>query len=76
MGEEVFHALRALLKSKGYYTGVGDEGGFAPNLSSNEEAMEVILEALHQAGYQPGYCILQALNDRICLTAYRRNETG
>jgi len=54
MGEEVFHALRALLKSKGYYTGVGDEGGFAPNLSSNEEAMEVILEAIHQAGYNPG----------------------
>lgn len=54
MGEEVFHALRALLKSKGYYTGVGDEGGFAPNLSSNEEAMEVILEAIHKAGYQPG----------------------
>ena len=54
MGEEVFHALRALLKSKGYYTGVGDEGGFAPNLSSNEEAMEVILEAIQNAGYRPG----------------------
>jgi enolase len=54
MGEEVFHALRSLLKSKGYYTGVGDEGGFAPNLSSNEEAMEVILEAIHKAGYTPG----------------------
>jgi len=54
MGEEVFHSLRTLLKSKGYYTGVGDEGGFAPNLSSNEEAMDVILEAIHKAGYQPG----------------------
>lgn len=54
MGEEVFHELRALLKSKGYYTGVGDEGGFAPNLSSNEEAMEVILEAICKAGYQAG----------------------
>ncbi|GAC1313657.1 MAG: phosphopyruvate hydratase [Mucilaginibacter sp.] len=54
MGEEVFQALKGLLKSKGYYTGVGDEGGFAPNLSSNEEAMEVILEAIHKAGYCPG----------------------
>ncbi|NHA02681.1 phosphopyruvate hydratase [Mucilaginibacter sp. HC2] len=54
MGEEVFHALRTLLKSKGYYTGVGDEGGFAPNLKSNDEAMDVILEAIHKAGYQPG----------------------
>lgn len=54
MGEETFHALKSLLKSKGYYTGVGDEGGFAPNLSSNEEAMEVILEAIHKAGYAPG----------------------
>lgn len=54
MGEEVFHALRALLKAKGYYTGVGDEGGFAPNLRSNDEAMEVILEAIQKAGYQPG----------------------
>ncbi|KAF1856037.1 hypothetical protein Lal_00049060 [Lupinus albus] len=54
MGEEVFHSLRSLLKSKGYYTGVGDEGGFAPNLKSNEEAMEVILEAIQKAGYKPG----------------------
>ncbi|OOQ61953.1 phosphopyruvate hydratase [Mucilaginibacter pedocola] len=54
MGEEVFHSLRGLLKSKGYYTGVGDEGGFAPNLKSNEEAMEVILEAIQKAGYKPG----------------------
>lgn len=54
MGEEVFHSLKILLKSKGYYTGVGDEGGFAPNLKSNEEAMEIILEAIHKAGYTPG----------------------
>ena len=54
MGEEVFHVLKTLLKSKGYYTGVGDEGGFAPNLKSNEEAMEIILEAIHKAGYTPG----------------------
>jgi enolase len=54
MGEEVFHTLKSLLTSKGYYTGVGDEGGFAPNLKSNEEAVEVILEAITQAGYRPG----------------------
>ncbi len=54
MGEEVFHTLKALLNSKGYYTGVGDEGGFAPNLKSNEEAVEIILEAITKAGYRPG----------------------
>lgn len=54
MGEETFHALKDILKAKGYYTGVGDEGGFAPNLKSNEEAVEVILEAIQKAGYQPG----------------------
>lgn len=54
MGEEVFHTLKVLLNKKGYYTGVGDEGGFAPNLSSNEEAVEVILEAISAAGYTPG----------------------
>lgn len=54
MGEEVFHTLKSLLTSKGYYTGVGDEGGFAPNLKSNEEAVEVILEAITKAGYKPG----------------------
>lgn len=54
MGEEVFHALKNLLNKKGYYTGVGDEGGFAPNLKSNEEAVEVILEAIVKAGYKPG----------------------
>lgn len=54
MGEEVFHSLKTLLKGKGYYTGVGDEGGFAPNLKSNEEAMEIIMEAIHKAGYTPG----------------------
>ena len=54
MGEEVFHALKGVLNSKGYSTGVGDEGGFAPDLKSNEEAVEVILEAIAKAGYQPG----------------------
>ncbi|MFQ4144176.1 phosphopyruvate hydratase [Chlorogloeopsis sp. ULAP02] len=54
MGMETFHALRAILKSKGYSTGVGDEGGFAPDLKANEEAIEVILEAIEKAGYKPG----------------------
>lgn len=54
MGEEVFHSLKSVLNSKGYSTGVGDEGGFAPNLKSNEEAVEVILEAIVKAGYNPG----------------------
>jgi enolase len=54
MGEETFHALKNVLSKKGYFTGVGDEGGFAPNLKSNEEAIEVILEAIIKAGYQPG----------------------
>ncbi|HAT93707.1 MAG TPA: phosphopyruvate hydratase, partial [Sphingobacterium sp.] len=54
MGEETFHTLKSILNKKGYFTGVGDEGGFAPNLRSNEEAIEVILEAIHAAGYKPG----------------------
>lgn len=54
MGEETFHALKSILKIKGYQTGVGDEGGFAPDLSSNEEAIELILQAIEKAGYQPG----------------------
>ncbi|MDL2256472.1 phosphopyruvate hydratase, partial [Parabacteroides sp. OttesenSCG-928-K15] len=54
MGEEVFHTLKSVLNAKGYSTGVGDEGGFAPNLKSNEEAVEVILEAITKAGYTPG----------------------
>lgn len=54
MGVEVFHTLKGVLKTKGYSTGVGDEGGFAPNLKSNDEAVEVILEAITKAGYKPG----------------------
>ena len=54
MGAEVFHALKAVLSKKGYNTAVGDEGGFAPNLKSNEEAVEVILEAVAKAGYTAG----------------------
>ncbi|MBN1127556.1 MAG: phosphopyruvate hydratase [Chitinispirillaceae bacterium] len=54
MGIETFHALKSVLGKKGYSTAVGDEGGFAPNLKSNEEAMDVIVEAIARAGYQPG----------------------
>lgn len=54
MGDEVFHTLKGVLKAKGYSTGVGDEGGFAPDLKSNDEAVEVILEAITKAGYKPG----------------------
>lgn len=54
IGTEVFHALKAVLKEKGYSTGVGDEGGFAPDLKSNEEAVEMTLEAIIKAGYKPG----------------------
>ncbi len=62
MGAEVFHSLKAVLKEKGLSTAVGDEGGFAPNLSSNEEAIKVILEAVKKAGYEPDKDIKLALD--------------
>ena len=62
MGVEVYHNLKKVLKSKGYSTGVGDEGGFAPNLGSEEEAVELILEAIRQAGYTPGEDVCLALD--------------
>jgi enolase len=62
MGAEIFHTLKSVLKKKGYATSVGDEGGFAPNLKSNEEAIETILEAIAQAGYQAGADVLLALD--------------
>jgi len=62
MGTEVYHALKNLLKSKGYNTSVGDEGGFAPDLKSNEEAIEVIVEAIKKAGYTPGKEIFVAID--------------
>jgi enolase len=62
MGTEIFHTLKAVLKKKGYATSVGDEGGFAPNLRSNEEAIETILEAIVQAGYAAGRDCLLALD--------------
>lgn len=61
-GAEVFHNLKSVLKSKGYSTNVGDEGGFAPNLKSNEEAIEVILQAIEKAGRRPGEDICIALD--------------
>ena len=62
MGAEIFHALKKVLKDKGYNTAVGDEGGFAPDLKSNEEALQVIMEAIKAAGYKPGEDILLALD--------------
>lgn len=62
MGAEVFHALKKVLSEKGYNTAVGDEGGFAPDLKSNEEAVEVILKAIEKAGYKPGEDIFLALD--------------
>ncbi len=62
MGAEVFQHLKKVLKGRGYVTSVGDEGGFAPNLSSNSEALEVIVEAIEKAGYEPGAQIALALD--------------
>lgn len=61
-GAETFHTLKGVLKKKGYNTAVGDEGGFAPNLKSNEEAVDLILEAIQLAGYEPGEDIAIALD--------------
>jgi enolase len=61
-GAEIFHTLRGILKKKGYSTGVGDEGGFAPSLKSNQEAVDVVLEAVVQAGYKPGEAVYVALD--------------
>jgi enolase len=62
MGAETFHSLKAVLKKKGYSTSVGDEGGFAPNLKSSEEALDVILDAIEKAGYKAGKQIYLALD--------------
>ncbi|MBU8906696.1 phosphopyruvate hydratase [Desertibacillus haloalkaliphilus] len=62
MGAEIFHNLKAVLKGKGYNTAVGDEGGFAPNLSSNEEALQTIVEAIEKAGYKPGEEVVLAMD--------------
>lgn len=62
VGAEIFHCLKGILKSKGYNTNVGDEGGFAPELSCNEEALGTIIEAINKAGYKPGKDVLLALD--------------
>ncbi|MGI2329363.1 phosphopyruvate hydratase [Planococcus sp. YIM B11945] len=62
MGSEIFHNLKSVLKEKGYNTSVGDEGGFAPNLGSNEEALQTIMEAIEKAGYKPGEDVLLAMD--------------
>jgi len=62
MGAETFHSLRSVLKSKGYATGVGDEGGFAPSLKSNQEPLDLIMQAIEKAGFKPGKDIMIALD--------------
>lgn len=62
MGAEIFHSLKSVLKTKGYNTSVGDEGGFAPSLKSNEEAFEVIIEAIEKANYKPGENVFLAID--------------
>ncbi|MBA4537073.1 phosphopyruvate hydratase [Bacillus aquiflavi] len=62
MGTEIFHSLKAVLKEKGYNTAVGDEGGFAPNLKSNEEALQTIIEAIEKAGYKPREEVMLAMD--------------
>jgi enolase len=62
MGAEIYHTLKSVLKSKGLATGVGDEGGFAPNLASDEDALKLIMEAIEKAGYKPGTDVVLALD--------------
>jgi enolase len=73
MGAEVFHSLKKVLKGRGLNTGYGDEGGFAPNLGSNEEAIQIIVEAIDQAGYKPGAEIYIAL-DPACTELYENGK--
>ena len=62
MGSEIFHSLKKVLHDRGLSTAVGDEGGFAPNIQSNEEAIETVLEAIHAAGYKTGSQIAIAMD--------------
>jgi len=76
---EVFHTLKSVLKSKGYGTAVGDEGGYAPNLKSNEEALDLILEAIEKAGYEPGseiYIALDPAASELFDEAKKKGEEG
>lgn len=74
IGAEIFHTLKKVLAAKGYSTAVGDEGGFAPNLKSNEEALEVIMEAIEKAGYVPKDDVLIALDPAT--SEFYNAETG
>ncbi len=74
MGTEVFHHLKAVLKSKGYSTNVGDEGGFAPNIKSNEEAIETVLTAIEKAGFKPGQDVYIAMD--AATTEFYDEKTG
>lgn len=74
MGTEVFHHLKSVLKKKGYSTNVGDEGGFAPNIPSNEEAIEIVLKAIETAGYRPGKDIYIAMD--AATTEFYDEKTG
>ncbi len=74
MGAETFHALKKVLKDKGHVTAVGDEGGFAPNLGSNEEPLEVIVEAIKKAGYVPGKDICLAMD--VAASEFYNTDTG
>jgi len=79
MCAEVFHNLKSVLKSKGYNTAVGDEGGFAPNLKTNEEALQVIVEAISKAGYKPGeefYIAIDAASTEMYEEAKAKGEEG
>ncbi len=76
MGTEVFHALKKVLKSKGYNTAVGDEGGYAPSLKSNDEAPELILQAIEAAGYKPGVDIWLALDPAASEMVNEARERG
>ncbi|WP_432401600.1 phosphopyruvate hydratase [Wukongibacter sp. M2B1] len=73
MGAEIFHNLKKVLKDKGLNTSVGDEGGFAPNLTSNEEALQVIMDAIQTAGYKPGEDVMLAL-DVAATEIYNKEE--
>ena len=73
MGTEIFHHLKAVLKKKGYSTNVGDEGGFAPNIGSNTEAIEIVLQAIEVAGYRPGEDVFIAM-DAAASELYKAEE--
>ncbi|KAA0944302.1 phosphopyruvate hydratase [Sporosarcina sp. ANT_H38] len=74
MGAEIFHSLKSVLQAKGLNTSVGDEGGFAPNLASNEEALSIILEAIEKAGYKPGEEVLLAMD--VASSEFFNKEDG